>query len=77
MNTLESNFSSPIIDYGYPLLALIAGAFLLWLTFTKEGKGFVSGLVDMAYLSATLITLWALFLSILAWFFGMLKFFVS
>lgn len=77
MNTLENTVSSPIIDYGYPLLAFMIGSFLLWLTFTKAGRSSISGLVDVVYLSALLIVLWAAFLLAVAWFFGMLKFLIS
>lgn len=77
MNNLEATFSSPVVDYGYPLLFVILGGLLLWLTFSKNGSKTVGGLVDVAYVSVLLIVLWFGFLLTVAWFFGLLKFLIS
>lgn len=77
MNNLQNTFNSPLIDYGYPLIVIIVGAFLLWLTFTKAGRSSLSGFGDVAYLGTILIVIWIAFLLVMAWFFGLLKFLVN
>ena len=63
--------------YDTLLLAGLAGlvaAYLVWLTFTKAGRVYLSGFVEAAYLSVLIFMLWALYFLLMMWFFALLSF---